>query len=236
MTDTQMASRLQSTLVDPAATKEQVIRHVEDCARHRFHAAMIPMCWVPEARRILAGTGVRVATFICIGMGHESAAAKCMLLRECWALGADEVDYQPNMSLFLSGMESEFADEGRLLAGMSDGRPLKAMLELGWISGRPARVKAARLLAEAGVPWIKNSSGVGDHSEPATVENMGLLRQAVGDIAHVKGSGKIRTREQAEALIAAGAELLGASAAAAIVGGGPAAPVPPASPTPGSGY
>jgi deoxyribose-phosphate aldolase len=106
MTDSQMASRLQSTLVDPWATKQQVIRHVETCARHRFHAAMIPMCWVPEARSILVGTGVRVATFICIGMGHESVAAKCMLLRECWALGADEVDYQPNMSLLLSGMEA----------------------------------------------------------------------------------------------------------------------------------
>jgi deoxyribose-phosphate aldolase len=218
MTDSQMASRLQSTLVDPAAPRDRVVWHIEECGRLKFHAAMIPMCWVPEARRILAGSGVRVATFICIGMGHESVAAKCMLLRECWALGADEVDYQPNMSLFLSGMESEFAEEGSQLARMTDGRPLKAMLELGWISGRPSRMRAARLLAEAGVPWIKNSSGVGEKSEPATVENMALLREAVGGMAHVKGSGKIRTREQAEALIAAGAELLGASAAAAIVG------------------
>jgi len=222
MTDSQMAARLQSTLVDPRATREQVVRHVEECARLAFHAAMIPMCWVPEARRILAGTGVRVATFICIGTGNESLAAKCMLLRECWALGAQEVDYQPNMSFFLSGMEAEFAEEGRQLARMSDGRPIKAMLELGWLEGRPARMRAARLLAEAGVPWIKNSSGVGEKSEPATVENMALLREAVGGLAHVKGSGKIRTRPQAEALIAAGAELLGASAAARIVGAGSA--------------
>ncbi len=220
MTDAQMASRLQSTLVDPTATKDRVVDHIEECARYKFHAAMIPMCWVPEARHILAGSGVRVATFICIGMGHESVAAKCMLLRECWALGADEVDYQPNMSLFLSGMEAEFAEEGRQLSLMSDGRPIKAMLELGYISGRSARMKAARLLAEAGVPWIKNSSGVGEKSEPATVENIALLKEAVGDIARVKGSGKIRARQQAEALIAAGAELLGASAAAKIVSEG----------------
>ena len=218
MTDSQMASRLQSTLVDPSATKQQVIRHIEACARHHFHAAMIPMCWVPEARSILAGTGVRVATFICIGMGHESVPAKCMLLRECWALGADEVDYQPNMSLFMSGMEAEFAQEGSLLVRMTDGHTLKAMLELGYITGRENRLRAARLLAEAGVPWIKNSSGVGDKSEAASVENITLLREAVGNRAHVKASGKIRTREQAEALAAAGAELLGTSAGPRIIG------------------
>jgi len=225
MTDSEVAARLQSTLVDPAASRDQLVRHVEECARLGFHAAMIPMCWVPEARRVLAGTGVRVATFICIGMGNESLAAKCMLLRECWALGADEVDYQPNMGFFLSGMESEYAEEGRQLVRMSEGHPIKAMLELGWISERPARMRAARLLAEAGVPWIKNSSGVGKRSEPATVENMQLLREAVGGLAHVKGSGGIRTREQADALLAAGAELRGPSAAARLVfaeaGGGP---------------
>jgi deoxyribose-phosphate aldolase len=213
-----MASRLQSTLVDPSASKEQVIRHIEACARHRFHAAMIPMYWVPEARRILSGTGVRVATFICIGMGHESVAAKCMLLRECWAQGADEVDYQPNMSLFMSGMETEFAQEGSVLVRMTDGRPLKAMLELGYITGRENRMRAARLLAEAGVPWIKNSSGVGEKSEAASVENIALLKEAAGGRVHVKASGKIRTREQAEALAAAGAELLGTSAGPRIVG------------------
>jgi deoxyribose-phosphate aldolase len=101
---------------------------------------------------------------------------------------------------------------------MTDGRPLKAMLELGYITGRENRLRAARLLAEAGVPWIKNSSGVGDKSEAASVENISLLREAVGSRAHVKASGKIRTREQAEALAAAGAELLGTSAGPRIIG------------------
>jgi deoxyribose-phosphate aldolase len=218
LTNSEMAARLQSTLVDPTTTRDEVTRHVEACGRHGFHAAMIPMCWVPLARSILKGTPVRVATFICIGMGHETAMAKAMLLRECWALGADEVDYQPNMSFFLSGMEDEFAEEARLLARASEGKTLKAMLELGYIADRPSRVRAASLLADAGVPWIKNSSGVGPKSEPATVENITLLREAVGNRAHVKGSGKIRTRQQAEELIAAGAELLGTSAAQQIIG------------------
>lgn len=218
MENTELASRLQYTIVDPAATKDQIIRHLEECESHRFQAAMVPMYWVPLARSVLSGTQVRVATFICIGMGNESVPAKAMLLRECWALGADEVDYEPNMSLFLSGMYDEFAEEGRTLVQMTDGRPLKAMLELGYIHDRAPRVKAARLLAEAGVPWIKNSSGVGPGSEPATVDNISLLKEAVGDIAKVKASGKIRTRVQAEELIAAGAALIGTSAGSRILG------------------
>ncbi len=218
MNDSEMAARLQYTLVDPSASRADFTRHVEACAEYRFHAAMVPMCWVPLARTILQGTGVRVATFFGIGMGHESLAAKCMLLRECWALGADEVDYQPNMSFFLSGMEEQFAEEGRTLARMSEGRPIKAMLELGYLADRASKVRAARMLADSGVPWVKNSSGVGEKSEPATVENISLLKEAVAGKAHVKGSGKIRTRQQAEALLAAGAELLGTSAGPQIVG------------------
>lgn len=219
MTDREIASRLQYTLVSPTATKADMTRHIESCAQFNFNAAMIPMYYVPLARAILAGSGVRVATFICIGMGHESVAAKCMLLRECWALGADEVDYQPNMSLFLSGQDREFAEEARTLVAMCDGRPLKAMLELGYLADRASKLRAARLLAEAGLPWVKNSSGVGEKSEPATVENMTLLKEAVHGLARVKGSGKIRARAQAEALLAAGAELLGTSAGPRIVQG-----------------
>lgn len=218
MDDPDIAARLQYTIVNPAATREMIRRHVEECAEYAFNAAMVPMCWVPLAREILSGTGVRVATFICIGMGHESVAAKCAMLRECWALGADEVDYEPNMSLYLSQMHTEFAEEAALLVRMADGRPIKAMLELGYLAARNDRIRAARILAEAGVPWIKNSSGVGERSEPASVENITLLREAVGGIARVKASGKIRDRAASEALIRAGAELLGTSAGPAIAG------------------
>lgn len=216
----EVASRIQNTLIAANATRDQLVEHIEACAEHRFHAAMIPMCWVPLAKDILDGTGVRVATFICIGMGNESVHGKIALIRECWALGADEIDYEPNMSFFVSGMHAEFKHEAARLVEAAEGRPLKAMLELGYLKELSERRLAVQLLEEAGVPWIKNSSGVGPGSEAASTDNIRFLRSTVKPSTHVKASGGIRTYEQVVELLSAGAELVGTSAGTSIVTGG----------------
>jgi deoxyribose-phosphate aldolase len=215
----ELAAKLQSTLVRPDCTRAELIAHIEACAQYQFNAAMIPMAYVPLARDILHGTQVKVATTICFGTGNESVYAKIGLLRECLALGADEVDYEPHMSLFLSGEYEAFHDESVLLVQASGGMTLKAMLELGYIDSREDRIHAAQLLESAGVPWIKNSSGGGHRPGHATVEDIQLLRQNLRPETHVKASGGIRTLEQAVALLQAGAELLGTSNAVAIVEG-----------------
>ncbi|MBC6937419.1 MAG: deoxyribose-phosphate aldolase [Chloroflexi bacterium] len=214
-----LAGYIQYTLVRPDATRDEMVAHLETSAKYRFHAAMISMCWVPLAVDILRGTGVRVATCIGLSMGHESLHAKIGLVRECLALGAEEIDYEPNMGFFLSGMYDAFQQEAAELVKAAEGRPIKAMLELGYIREDRDRRLAARLLDEAGLPWVKNSSGVGPGSEPATPENIRLLRETVSARCQVKASGKITGYKQALALIEAGAALLGTSAGAAIVAG-----------------
>jgi deoxyribose-phosphate aldolase len=91
-----------------------------------------------------------------------------------------------------------------------------AMLELGYIKDKSERRRAVRLLDEAGVPWVKNSSGWGAGSEAASPENIRLIRETVRQ-ARVKASGKINTYEKAIALLQAGAELLGTSSGPAIM-------------------
>lgn len=208
---------LQYTNVKPDATRDDLIRHLETTIEYGFQAAMISMCWVPLGKSMLKGTGVRLATCIGLGLGHESIFAKAAMIRECLALGADEVDYEPNMGFFLSGMYDEFQEEAKLIVQAADGMTIKAMLELGYIHEKDKRALAAKLLDEAGVPWVKNSSGWGPGSEPASPENIALLRQSVRPVCKVKASGKIKAYDQALALIAAGAELLGTSAAPEIV-------------------
>ncbi len=73
------------------------------------------------------------------------------------------------------------------------------------------------MLDEAGVPWVKNSSGWGSGSEAASPENIRLLRESVGQQCKVKASGKINTYEKALALLDAGAELLGTSSGPQII-------------------
>lgn len=219
LTRQQLAGKLQSTLMRPDVTRQQVTAHIEACAEHQFHAAMIPMADVPLARQILRGTPVRVATAICFGTGYESVAGKVALIHECRALGADEVDYGPNMSLFLSGDYAAFRNESAALVAAAGDMVLKAMLELHFMEAEADQKQAAQLLEEAGVPWIKNSSGGGPRPGPATPQAVRLLRSTLKPETHVKASGGIKSHAGALELIAAGAELLGTSAAVAILEG-----------------
>ncbi len=213
----ELAARIQFTNVKPDATRSEIVAHLETSARYRFHAAMISMCWVPLAREVLAGTDVRIATCIGLGLGHESLPGKAMLIRECLALGADEVDYEPNMGFLLSGMYAEFRAEAAAVTQAAAGRPLKAMLELGYLKTEAEVQRAVQLLEEAGVPWVKNSSGWGSGSVPATPQNIRLLRSCAGPQTHVKASGKINSYEIAVSLLDAGAELLGTSSGVQII-------------------
>ncbi|MCW5732921.1 MAG: deoxyribose-phosphate aldolase [Enhydrobacter sp.] len=219
LTRPQLAAKLQSTLMRPDVTRQQVAAHIEACAEHSFNAAMIPMADVPLARAILEGTKVKVATAICFGTGYESVAGKVALVDECRALGADEVDYGPNMSLFLSGEFDAFRDESAALVEAAGDMTLKAMLELHFIETTDEQKHAAQLLEEAGVPWIKNSSGGGPRPGQATPAAIQLLRAALKPETHIKASGGIKSHAGALELIRAGAELLGTSAALAILEG-----------------
>jgi deoxyribose-phosphate aldolase len=218
----ELAGMIQFTNVRPNATREQIIAHLESCAHYGFDGAMIANCWVPLARSVLAGSGVKVATCIGLGFGQESLFGKIAQVRDCLALGAEEIDYEPNMALYLSGLYDEFREEGRALVAAAEGRALKAMLEFGYLEGDEQKRHAASLLVEAGVPWIKNSSGWGAGGIPATVEDIALLREVTaGSASRVKASGKVNSYEKTIELINAGAEMLGTSTGSLVMDGYP---------------
>ncbi len=219
LTKSALAKRIQFTQVSPNATRDMIEAHLESCIQYGFNAAMIPMCWVRLARERLRGTDIKVATCISLGVGHETIYAKINLIRECLALGADEIDYEPNMGFFLSGMYDEFADEAHQIFKAAEGRPIKAMLEFGFLKSDDEKRHAAQLLDQAGIPWIKNSSGFGPAAIAATPEDIRLIRAAISAKGKVKASGKINSYEKSIALLEAGAELLGTSSAPQIIEG-----------------
>ncbi len=215
-----LAATIQATLINPDVTRDQVVRHVELCGNFHFNAAMVAMCWVPLTKDILKGTNVKTATFIEFAMGNASVEGKQALIGECRRLGADEVDYAPNMGFFLSKMYREFQKEAQDLVNAAQGMPIKAMLQMGMIEDFNEKRLAIQLLEEARVDWIKNSSGGwAPGATPATVEDISFIRDSLKGYSRIKASGGINNRETALSLLEAGAELLGTSHGVEIVEG-----------------
>lgn len=207
----ELAKCIQFTKTAPTVTLDEMKKHFEQCAEYGFDAAMVPMYYVAMGKEILKGTDVKVATFFGFGMGHETIKAKEELMKECVDIGADEVDFQPNMSVFLSGNYEVFEAEAKRMLELSKGIEIKPMLEVAMIPSKEDQIKAIKVYDDLGYVWIKNSSGAPTGGGPATTEVIKLLRDTVRPECRVKASGKVNSYEKMIELFDAGAEMAGTS-------------------------
>ena len=214
-----LAKKIQYTNVTGEASAAVIRRHCEVAAECGFQAIMILPCWIPLAREILRGSGVRIATAVAFPPGGETTAMKVALLREIFRMGADEADFQPNIGFLKSRMLDSFREEIAALVEAAEGRPVKSMSEFGFLT-EEERILCITVAEEAGVAYIKNSSGIGPGGSAATIEDIQFMKRHLKGRAKIKASGGIRTYDQAMALLAAGADLIGASAAPEIIKGG----------------
>jgi len=209
-----IARRIQHTLISNQVTKARWERHLEECLRYRFHAAMVPAAWVKRTADPLRGQGVRVASWIDLPFGTMTSRGKAYESARLAEHGAEEIDLMPNVGFLLSGMESEYQADIRGVVEAAGGRPVKVMLELPLLDPHQ-RERAAALSVEAGAAFLKNASSgaVGI----ATPEDIRYLRALAPAQVRIKASGGIKTAQQVEQLLNAGADLVGTSAGVEII-------------------
>jgi deoxyribose-phosphate aldolase len=215
-----IAGRIQHTNVRPDATRADIERLLAECLEHGFNGAMVNPVWVPLAQSTLRESSVRVCTALDFPMGGGTTASVVEATAEAIRLGADEIDVMTKVGWLKSGMESEYAAHLAAVVAAAGGATVKAMLEVGFLTADEI-ARAVELCADAGVTYVKNSSGFGGGD--ATPEIVAELVRAGGGRVKVKASGGIRTRKRASDLLEAGAELLGSSGSVGIVTGRAAA-------------
>jgi len=214
----QLGGYIDHTLLKPDATAAEIDRLCDEALSHRFAAVCINGVWVKRCAEILAGSGVAVCTVVGFPLGASAPEVKVYEARRAVEDGACEIDMVQNVGALRSG-DDEFVR--RDIAGVAEvchklGAKLKVILETALLND-DEKVRACRLAKLAGADFVKTSTGFSRGG--ATVEDVALMRRAVGPTMGVKAAGGVRDREQARAMIAAGATRVGASASVAIVGG-----------------
>jgi deoxyribose-phosphate aldolase len=146
---------------------------------------------------------------------------KVSLARAVADMGVRDFDFVSSTGLLLSGRLVEFSNDIRRVVEAAQGCTTKVVVEFGLIADVGLRRTALRIAEEAGVTYVKQSSGAAA-GLPASAEDIRFMKDSLLGKARIKASGGIKTLEGALRLIDAGAQLMGTSAAVSIVTGKPA--------------
>ncbi len=168
---------------------------------------------VPIAAAMLEGTCTKVCTVVAFPLGYALTASKADEARRLVEVGAHEVDMVLNIGAVLQGdydgVQEDVAAVAEAVADASDAALLKVILETGYLT--PAQIEAASVAAVAGgAAFVKTSTGFGPRG--ASIDDVRLMRAAVGPGIGVKAAGGIRDLVTALAMIDAGATRIGTSA------------------------
>ncbi|NLE51376.1 MAG: deoxyribose-phosphate aldolase [Chloroflexi bacterium] len=212
-----IARIIDHTLLKPDASRAQIEQLCAEARQYRFKSVCVNPVWVTTCAELLAETPeVLVCTVIGFPLGATLPEVKAFEAQRAIADGAREVDMVMNVGALKSGDRALVERDIRAVVNVAHagGARCKVILETGLLV--PDEITAASEIARAaGADFVKTSTGFGPGG--ATVADILLMRKAVGPQMGVKASGGVRTFEDVQAMVAAGATRIGASAGVRIV-------------------
>ncbi|MCX6460781.1 MAG: deoxyribose-phosphate aldolase [Actinobacteria bacterium] len=211
---TTLAGRIDHTLLDPTATQARVEQLCAEALQYNFAAVCVNSRWVLLVTDLLAESDVLVCTVVGFPLGAMSPQAKASEAAIAVAQGAQEIDMVIDIGSLIAGEnDAVYADIAGVVIA-SEPMPVKVIIETCLLTDEQ-KVTACRLAMRAGAAYVKTSTGFSTGG--ATVEDVRLMRDTVGDELGVKASGGIRSLATAEAMLEAGADRLGTSSGMKIV-------------------
>ena len=212
-----LAKYIDHTLLKPDATQEDIDVLCDEAIEYGFAAVCINPTWVKYAAEKLRGSTVKVATVIGFPLGATTPEIKAMETRRALRDGAREVDMVINIGALKSGQQELVRKDIEKVvdAAHEGGAITKVILETALLTDEE-KVIASALAKRAKADFVKTSTGFSGGG--ATVYDVALMRETVGPDMGIKASGGVRTLEDAEDMIAAGATRIGASAGVQIIG------------------
>lgn len=208
-----LAAAIDQTLLKPTVGYNEAAVWMERNAEKGFAALCVSPFLVALASQRLAGTVTRVCSVCSFPLGYSNTESKAEEAAHLVQLGCHEVDMVMNIAALLEGEEEFVTDDIAAVCASvreeSTGLSIvKVILETGYLT--PEQVaSASRLAVEAGAHYVKTSTGFGPRG--ASVEDVRIMREAVGPGIGVKAAGGIRDLDTALAMLDAGATRLGSS-------------------------
>ena len=213
----ELAKCIDHTLLKTDARRADLERLVEEAKAYHFASVCVSPIWVSFAAHALQGSGVKTCTVIGFPQGATPSEVKAFETKRAIADGAEEVDMVIAVGKLKDGDDAYVKADIEAVVAVAKGKAVtKVIIETCLLTDEEKR-RACLLAKEAGADFVKTSTGFSTGG--ATAADVKLMRESVGEDIGVKASGGVRSRADAEAMIAAGATRLGTSSGVKIVEG-----------------
>ena len=211
----EIARLIDHTLLQPEATPDMAERLCREADDHGFYSVCVSPVFVSLAYELLAGSPVKVCTVVSFPAGVNEPDVKAYETSRAIQQGADEIDMVMNVGAAKAGDWKRVGVDVESVVTSARGNMVKVILETCLLSDEE-KLRACEVCVAAGAGFVKTSTGF--NRAGATVEDVRLMRTAVGAGVGVKASGGIRDYATACNMIEAGATRLGTSSGLKIIG------------------
>lgn len=212
----QLSHFIDHTLLKPEAQSSQVEKLCQEAQKHGFFSVCVNSSYVKQCSEWLKGSSVKVCCVVGFPLGTMDTSSKAFETKTAISNGAQEIDMVIHVGALKDGRIAYVKSDIEEVVKAANGHKVKVIIETALLSNEE-KVLACKAAMEAGAHFVKTCTGFSGGG--ATVEDVRLMKETVGNRLEVKASGGIKDTQQAQALIAAGATRLGTSSGVALVQG-----------------
>jgi len=212
----ELAKMIDHTLVKAYATDQDLKNLCQQARKYHFNSVAINDCHIIMCLEQLKGTDVLCDASVGFPLGANTIEAKVFEAEDAISKGGGEIDYVVNIGKVKSGEWDYVKEEMERIVAVchKHGVICKVIFENCYLNDDEKR-KLCEIAVKTGIDFIKTSTGMGTGN--ATVEDVKLMKECVGDHCKIKAAGGIRNATDALKMIEAGASRIGTSAGPAII-------------------
>ncbi|MGL5382768.1 MAG: deoxyribose-phosphate aldolase [Culicoidibacterales bacterium] len=204
----QLNKLIDHTILKPETVQSQVEMICEEALAYDFASVCINPTWVKLASTLLAESDVKVCTVIGFPLGANTPEVKAFETKDAISNGAQEIDMVINIGAAKAGNWELVERDIRAVVEAANGTLVKVIIETCLLTDEE-KVQACLASVAAGADYVKTSTGFSTGG--ATIADVQLMRETVGPDIGVKASGGVRSYEDMEAMVSAGATRIGTS-------------------------
>lgn len=206
MTNSEILSHIDHTLLRATSTASEIDALCEEAVRLKTASVCIPPAYVAHVRDRFPG--LNICTVIGFPLGYNTTAVKCFETQDAVNNGASEIDMVINIGMVKNGDFAGVEAEISAVKKACGGKLLKVIIETCYLTD-DEKIKLCGCVTRAGADFIKTSTGFG--TAGATIEDIRLFKQNIGENVRMKAAGGVQSREDLEMFLEAGCDRIGTS-------------------------